>query len=353
MTVSAAFSRSTSACCSRAGTAGGASIADRRSRTARSASRSVRSSAAARVVHALDQLLDALHLLLERALGGGALLVLAVTDPACRPRRTGRDRLVEPVGLRGERLPLVDDGAPGGLALRALGRAVVRRRQAVGFERQLAEPGVNPLERLAVLVTLRRAPARLLEARAQLGVLALLRGRTPACLPTRRAPSRARRAYRRRAARRRARRCATNAARRAAARSASARRSASSRSSRLDRARARRRASRRTALPASASAVSCRAPRHCAAASSSCARRPRHRGARGDRVERAPCTSRDALLPLLERGLPGRLGVVHFLDHGACALGDRLVLRARRRGRRAARDARRPTSSPRRRVRAR
>ena len=38
---------------------------------------------------------------------------------------------------------------------------------------------------------------------------------------------------------------------------------------------------------------------------------------------------RHALLPLLEGSLPGKLGVVHFLDERFGALGDRFVFRAR------------------------
>ena len=72
-----------------------------------------------------EQLFDALHLLLERPLGGRALFVLAVLDAAGRFGKAGRDGLVETVGLPGECLPLVGNGAPRGVALGTLGRVFV------------------------------------------------------------------------------------------------------------------------------------------------------------------------------------------------------------------------------------
>ena len=127
---------------------------------------------------ALDQLFDALHLLLQRPLGRRPLLVFALADAGFGLGESGRDRFVETVGLTRERLPFGHDRAPLRLAIvgRLAGCAVVGRGQPVGFERQLAEPGVDALERLAILVALGRAPAGLVEARPELGVLALLRG---------------------------------------------------------------------------------------------------------------------------------------------------------------------------------
>ncbi len=184
---------------------------------------------------ALEQLLDALHLLLQRPLGGGALFVVALPHAGYGFGKPRRDRLVEPVGLAGEGLPLVGDRAPFCVAI-LRGRAFAAPAAwSSGMDSRSASSDNSPslvwtrFERLAVLVPFGCPPAGLVETRPELGVLALLRGGARHAFPLGPRLVRARRAYPLRAGRRRARRSRRSAARRAAARSTSASRSASSR----------------------------------------------------------------------------------------------------------------------------
>ena len=109
------------------------------------------------LVRALDQLIDALHLLAERLLGGGLLRLGALAD-----RRFGGgvallDRFVEPLGLLEQPAPLARHRVP------RVGGAVFLRRELLGLARQLLEPGVGLRALLAVLVPGAGARARLLE----------------------------------------------------------------------------------------------------------------------------------------------------------------------------------------------
>ena len=98
------------------------------------------------LVGALDQLIDPLHLLAERLLGGRLLRFGALAD-----RRVGRgvalqDRFVEPFGLLEQSAPFARHRVP------RVGRTVFLRRELLGLARQLVEPRVGLGALLPVLV---------------------------------------------------------------------------------------------------------------------------------------------------------------------------------------------------------
>ncbi len=146
---------------------GGAQVAHR---TIRFAQREVLGRRA--LHHALDELFDPEDLLLLRTLGGGAPFFRALTQAPLRLGKPRGDRRVRTVGLRHERLPLIVERPP---RFEVLER-VLRCRDALGFLGQRVHPRVNPIELLPPLMTLHRATARVVEARPQLGVRALLLG---------------------------------------------------------------------------------------------------------------------------------------------------------------------------------
>ena len=305
---------------------------------------------------ALDQLLDALHLLLLRPFGGGALFLFAVLRPVpwlrqTWPRSPRRSHRPAPTSAchssttarhaasrSGPRVCCRPASTTGRL------RATARRAWCESF-RAPGGSGDAPLAR-------RQDSSKRARSSAS----------SRSCADAPGMPSHSARAFSsssgvsspRRASTRS--QIATNAARRAAARSISASRSASSRRRALDCG------TRLGQLGRELS--SCSGLAESPPSSRSRQRAPLfgcfvelclrlgHRRRAGDRVEPRHHEA-DPLLPLLARGLPGRLGIVDFLDQGLRALGDRLVLRACRRCRRGARGARRRTSSPRRRARGR
>ena len=148
MTAAAALSRSSRAACCSLSTGGGASAALRRSRDSRSASRSVRSSAALRFCSALDQLLDALQLLAQRSLLGRALLLGALRDAGHGLVIALRDRLVQTFRARHER------GPRGGRRGPRLASQRLFTAQALCLARELREAGVRLLHVEVVLVAL-------------------------------------------------------------------------------------------------------------------------------------------------------------------------------------------------------
>ena len=103
------------------------SLVERSSRVRRSASRSVRSSAADRLPDAIDELFDALHLLPRRPLGCGLAFVFATFDDSGGSRIALGNRGVEAVGTLAERVPFLHRVLPG------LFLETVFRRQPGGF----------------------------------------------------------------------------------------------------------------------------------------------------------------------------------------------------------------------------
>ncbi len=95
---------------------------------------------------ALEQLFDALHLLLQRPLGRRALLLLALAHARLGFGESGRDRFVQAVGLAGERLPLRHDRTPLLLAIagRLAGGAVVAVVAGGGIDSRSASSDSSP-----------------------------------------------------------------------------------------------------------------------------------------------------------------------------------------------------------------
>ena len=275
------------------------------------------------LVRPLDQLVDALHLLAERLLGGRLLRFRALAD-----RRLGRgvallDRLVEPLGLLVQPAPLARHRVP------RIGGTVFLRRELLGLARQLVEPGVHLRAFLAVLVPGARAGARLLEPLHEALVRRPLPD-PPAVLPIRTAPPRADPARLRRGRPRPAR--TAPCALRAAAASlrlplllfgALARLALDDRPRGADGA-VEARAVRRRDLVGRRRATS---SRQAASRLVDLLFRARHRRRRRERLG-ARDRAGDALLMLLEHRLARRFRVVHGLHHRAGALGDRLALGA-------------------------
>jgi hypothetical protein len=79
------------------------------------------------LVHALDQLIDAGHLLAERLLGGRLPGFRARADGGLGGREALLDRVVETFRLLPQRPPFARDRVPG------IRRTVVLRRQLLGF----------------------------------------------------------------------------------------------------------------------------------------------------------------------------------------------------------------------------
>ena len=106
-----------------------------------------------------------LDVLPERPFGGGSLFFVALRDASVSFSEAIGDGFVQPVCLADERLPLVRDSAPRRFAFR-FRRVIARHRQPLGVQGQFAEPGVDLAQGLSVLMSVQRAPARFVEARA-------------------------------------------------------------------------------------------------------------------------------------------------------------------------------------------